>query len=61
MTLLDNHRPSVLSMTLLVAGWSTDRNLALRYVPMWTDEAKSEHMKSIPMLGCSLLKSEVSL
>jgi len=44
-----------------VGGWSADRNLAPRYMPMWTNEAKAEHMKSSPVLGGSLLESEVSL
>ena len=61
MTLLDNHWPSVLSMAPLVAEWSAGRNLAPRYRLMWTNEARAEHMKSTPMLECSLLKSEVSL
>jgi len=61
MTLLDNQRPSVFRMALLVAGWSADRNLAPRYMPMWTNEAKAEDMEANPILGCSLHKSEVSL
>ena len=61
MILLDHHQLSVFSIALLVAECSADTSLAPRHMPMCTDQAKAEYMKSTSMLRWSLFKSEVSL